>query len=79
MHGSARGGLTELGRVIEQNTFKATLEVARDEIAAVAARLLAEYSVTDLSISDPPIEDVIEQAFAIGDVQEAEEAGEPRP
>ncbi|HSR46073.1 MAG TPA: ATP-binding cassette domain-containing protein [Acidimicrobiia bacterium] len=72
------GSLTELGRVVEQNTFKATLEVARDEIAAVAARLLAEYSVTDLSISDPPIEDVIEQAFAIGDVQEAEEAGESR-
>ncbi len=73
------GPLAHLGRVVEQNSFKAILEVSRDEIATVAARLLADYSVTDLSIEDPPIEDVIEQAFAIGEAQEAEEAGEAHP
>ena len=63
------GTLTHLGRVLEQNSFKATLEVPKEAIASVAARLLADYSVTDLSIEDPPIEDVIERAFAIGDAQ----------
>lgn len=43
-------------------------------MAVVAARLLADYSVGDLSMEDPPIEDVIEQALAIGDAGEA--AGE---
>jgi ABC-2 type transport system ATP-binding protein len=70
------GSLESMGRVVEQDTFKAVLEVARDEVAAVAARLLAENAVIDLSIEDPPIEDVIEKAFAIGDAQEAERAEE---
>jgi ABC-2 type transport system ATP-binding protein len=72
------GTLTHLGRVLEQNSFKATLEVPKEAIASVAARLLADYSVTDLSIEDPPIEDVIEQAFAIGDAQAAEEEKDVR-
>ena len=70
------GSLEAMGRVLEQDTFKAVLEVPREEVAAVAARLLAENSVIDLSIEDPPIEDVIEKAFAIGDTQEAEKAEE---
>ena len=73
------GSLESMGRVVEQDTFKAVLEVARDEVAAVAARLLAENSVIDLTIEDPPIEDVIEKAFAIGDTQEAERAEETQP
>jgi ABC-2 type transport system ATP-binding protein len=73
------GSLDSMGRVILQDTFKAVLEVARDEVATVAARLLAENSVIDLSIEDPPIEDVIEQAFAIGDTREAESVEETQP
>jgi len=72
------GSLADLGRVVEQSVFKATIEVPREEIATVAARLLSDYAVTDLSIEDPPIEDVIEKAFAIGDEQEADEVGESR-
>ena len=32
----------------------------------MAARLLREHGVTDLTIEDPPVEDVIEQVFAAG-------------
>jgi ABC-2 type transport system ATP-binding protein len=38
--------------------------VARADVAAVTGRLLAEQSVVDLTIEDPPIEDVIERVFA---------------
>jgi ABC-2 type transport system ATP-binding protein len=40
------------------------LEVARTETSAATARLLAEHDVHDLTVEDPPIEDVIEQVFA---------------
>ncbi|MBU6358982.1 MAG: ABC transporter ATP-binding protein [Chloroflexota bacterium] len=42
---------------------KVLIQVKASEVAAVTARLLAEQSVHDLTIEDPPIEDVIEQAF----------------
>jgi ABC-2 type transport system ATP-binding protein len=41
-----------------------TLRVPKAETSIVAARLLAEQSVLDLTIEDPPIEDVIELVFA---------------
>jgi ABC-2 type transport system ATP-binding protein len=40
------------------------LQVPRAETAAATARLLAEHDVHDLTVEDPPIEDVIEQVFA---------------
>ena len=33
------------------------------EVAAITARMLADLPVHDLTIEDPPIEDVIERAF----------------
>jgi ABC-2 type transport system ATP-binding protein len=41
-----------------------TLQVPRAETSAATARLLAEHDVHDLTVEDPPIEDVIEQVFA---------------
>jgi ABC-2 type transport system ATP-binding protein len=71
---SVTGELPDLngyGRVRERSVAKAVLEVPRAKVAGVAARLLADLDVLDLSIEDPPIEDVIEKTFASGD--EAEE------
>jgi ABC-2 type transport system ATP-binding protein len=39
--------------------------VPRAEASALAQRLLAEPGISDLTIADPPIEQVIEQAFAM--------------
>ena len=72
---SVTGELPDLsgyGRVRERTAAKAVLEVPRAKVAGVAARLLADLDVLDLSIEDPPIEDVIEKTFASGD--EADEA-----
>jgi ABC-2 type transport system ATP-binding protein len=40
--------------------------VGRAEAAQVTGRILAEMAVNDLTVEDPPIEDVIELAFASG-------------
>jgi ABC-2 type transport system ATP-binding protein len=63
--------LAEFGTVKSFRSPNAVLEVPRAEAAATSARLLAALPVIDLSIEDPPIEEVIRQAFA-----EAEGAGE---
>src|SRR5439155_286843 len=44
----------------------AVLEVRREDAPATSARLLAALPVADLSIEDPPIEEVIRLAFARG-------------
>ncbi len=40
------------------------LRVPADELPAIASRLLGELGVVDLSIEDPPLEDVLRQLFA---------------
>jgi ABC-2 type transport system ATP-binding protein len=39
------------------------IQVKADQVASVTARILADLPVADLTIADPPIEDVIERAF----------------
>jgi ABC-2 type transport system ATP-binding protein len=56
--------LGRYGEVIHQEGDWITLRVPKSETSQVAARLLAEQSVLDLNIEDPPIEDVIELVFA---------------
>jgi ABC-2 type transport system ATP-binding protein len=69
------------GVVLEAGAGKAVIEVAREDVAVAASRLLADLDVQDLSIEDPPIEDVIERTFESGDDAEStdasEEAGAP--
>jgi ABC-2 type transport system ATP-binding protein len=53
----------------EVKTFRfpnAVLEVRREDAPATSARLLAALPVADLSIEDPPIEEVIREAFTHG-------------
>lgn len=52
------------GEVITQTNGQVTLRVPKLDTAKVAGRLLAELPVSDLTIEDPPIEEVIEQVFA---------------
>ncbi len=52
------------GVVRSREPRRATLEVPRDGVAQVSGRLLSELPVADLTISDPPIEEVIGRVFA---------------
>ncbi len=53
-------------KVIAQTEHHVELEVARQHISTVSARLLQTLAVADLTIEDPSLEDVISQAFAAG-------------
>ena len=58
--------LSEFGQVMEQTGTRTTLRIERIHTAAVTARLLSTHDVRDLTVEDPPIDDVIELAFASG-------------
>jgi ABC-2 type transport system ATP-binding protein len=54
------------GEVVNADDGKVSLRVARADAPKVTTRLLADLPVADLTIEDPPIEDVIESVFAVG-------------
>jgi ABC-2 type transport system ATP-binding protein len=56
--------LSGYGDVLERDGARVKLRVPKAETARVTARLLAEREVADLTVEDPPIEDVIELVFA---------------
>jgi ABC-2 type transport system ATP-binding protein len=56
--------LDSYGEVIHQDGDRTTLRVPKADTSRVAARLLADLDVLDLTIEEPPIEDVIETVFA---------------
>jgi ABC-2 type transport system ATP-binding protein len=58
--------LEAYGEVVEREGDRTKLRVPKTETARIAARLLSEQDVADLTIEDPPIEDVIELVFAEG-------------
>ncbi len=47
----------------EDGDGKQFVQVSAADVAAITARMLAELPIHDLTIEDPPIEDVIERAF----------------
>jgi ABC-2 type transport system ATP-binding protein len=55
--------LSSYGAVMEREAEMIKLRVPKTEAARITSRLLSECSITDLTIEDPPIEDVIEQVF----------------
>jgi ABC-2 type transport system ATP-binding protein len=58
--------LEAYGEVLEREGDRAKLRVPKADTPRIAARLLGEQEIADLTIEDPPIEDVIELVFAEG-------------
>jgi ABC-2 type transport system ATP-binding protein len=56
--------LDSYGEVLEQEGDRVKLRVEKADAPRVAARILSEQQVADLTIEEPPIEDVIELVFA---------------
>jgi len=56
--------LTEYGEVVAEDEGRISLRVPRSAASETTTRLLRDLAVVDLTIEDPPIEDVIEQVFA---------------
>lgn len=55
--------LDRVGRVLERNPARASIEVRREDVSSVASHLLAVATVTDLAIEETPLEDVIDRVF----------------
>ena len=60
---NGRRELARYGKVVAQTAGQVTLRVPKADAAEVTGRLLADFAVNDLTIQDPPIEEVIEHVF----------------
>jgi ABC-2 type transport system ATP-binding protein len=56
--------LSAYGEIVPSDDDRILLLVPRADAAEVTSRLLRDLPVADLTIEDPPIEDVIESVFA---------------
>ncbi len=61
---NGQADLSSYGDVIHRDGDWVTMRVPKAQTSEVAARLLSDHQVLDLTIEDPPIEDVIELVFA---------------
>lgn len=61
------------GEVLTRDGDHVTLRIPREKTPDITARILAEQPIVDLTVEDPPIEDVIEKVFSLksaeGDLQ----------
>lgn len=57
--------LSAYGEIMERDGSRVTLRVSKSTTSEVTARLLSDLQVDDLTVEDPPIEDVIEHVFSI--------------
>jgi ABC-2 type transport system ATP-binding protein len=55
--------IEKLGKIIEKNGQEILLEVEPREAACVASYLFANFSVRDISITNPPLEKIIESIY----------------
>jgi ABC-2 type transport system ATP-binding protein len=62
--GDGLADLSRYGEVMHRDGDWISLRVPKASTSQVAAQLLADHSVLDLTIEEPPIEDVIELVFA---------------
>jgi ABC-2 type transport system ATP-binding protein len=66
--------LSAYGEVMSTDDERVTLRVSRADAPEVTTRLLRDLPVADLTIEDPPIEDVIEHVFAGAAAEQKAEA-----
>jgi ABC-2 type transport system ATP-binding protein len=62
--GQMPADLTRYGEVIEQAEPRIKLRVDRGQISQVLSSVLANHTLEDVSVEDPPLEEVIAQVFA---------------
>jgi ABC-2 type transport system ATP-binding protein len=58
------GDWQRYGDVLEQQAPKVRLQIARDVVPEVLAAILANHPIEDVSVEDPPLEQVIAELFS---------------
>lgn len=71
LSGDESYNLEGYGKVLEQADGRVKLEVPKAHTASATSRLLADLPVKDLSVIDPPIEEVIRYMFSVNESEEA--------
>ena len=61
-----RRDLDTLGSVIEHGDAEAIVQVSQSALQGAVARALSSLPLTDLTVEDPPLEDVMRDLFAQG-------------
>jgi ABC-2 type transport system ATP-binding protein len=56
--------LAQYGEVLDRDGVHVTLRVPKAATAQITGRILAEQQVDDLTVEDPPIDDIIEKVFS---------------
>ena len=62
--GDQSDGFERFGDVLEVRPPKVKLRIERTEVAVALAAILAQHTIEDVAVEDPPLEEVIAQAFA---------------
>jgi ABC-2 type transport system ATP-binding protein len=63
--GQMPSDLGRYGEILEVVEPKAKLRVDRSQIASVLAKVLANHAIEDVSVEDPPLEEVIAEVFSL--------------
>jgi ABC-2 type transport system ATP-binding protein len=61
------------GEVIEQQAPKVRIRIARDVVPEVLAAILANHQIEDVSVEDPPLEQVIAELFSQAQTEQKEQ------
>jgi ABC-2 type transport system ATP-binding protein len=72
-------GLSRLGEIVEEQAPKVKLRVDRQVIAESLAAILAQHTVQDVSVEDPPLEEVIAEMFSMANEQASSEQSRSEP
>jgi ABC-2 type transport system ATP-binding protein len=63
-NGQASGDFARFGTVVNATPPKVKLRIERPEVARALAQILAEHTVEDVIVEDPPLEEVIAAMFS---------------
>ncbi len=69
--GDTMPDLEQYGEVVSVEPPKATLKVDRQEVPRVLSSILDRFALDDVSVEDPPLEDVIAEVFDQADEDES--------
>ena len=79
LENAATGDFAVFGEVIERTPARVRLRVPRARVMEVCREILGTCKVTDISVQEPPVEEVIRQLFHEQVDKVAPPAGEGRP
>jgi ABC-2 type transport system ATP-binding protein len=72
--GNVPSDLARYGEVLEENPPRVKLRVERNVVAEVLSKVLAHHDIEDVTVEDPPLEEVIAEMFELSQEQAEEES-----